>query len=157
QAFGKPVIGPGANNRRGERPVSRFADLRDLCDRREAAIILDGIRPERAYIVQRSWLEADKIAVRLDGLLCRGLILTNDCLVESGRQNIDQVHVAGEFLMLLGRNPGGDEDAQMADALMQGINDGLTGGADVFSLLIEIEDPAQSLLRRGDVIAMGAE
>ncbi len=59
--------------------------------------------------------------------------------------------------MLLPGDAAGDEDAEMADALVDGVDDGLAAGADVVVLLVEIDDPAQRLLRRGDVVALGAE
>lgn len=45
----------------------------------------------------------------------------------------------------------------MARALMHRIDDGLAAGADIVVLGIQVDDPAQRLLRRGDVVALGAE
>src|SRR5215471_3921845 len=59
--------------------------------------------------------------------------------------------------MLLGRDLAGDEDAEMANALVQAVDNGLAGGDDLVLMVVEVENPAQSLLRRRDVIAPGAE
>ena len=50
-----------------------------------------------------------------------------------------------------------DEDAEMADAFVHGIDDGLAAGLDVVVAAIEVDDPPQRLLRRGDVVALGTE
>ena len=59
--------------------------------------------------------------------------------------------------MLLGRHFAGDEDAEMSDALVQAIDDGLSGRDDLVLVIIEIKDPVKRLLRRRDVVAPGAE
>ena len=58
----------------------------------------------------------------------------------------------GELAVLLRRHLAGDEDAEMADALMQAIDDRLAGGDDLVLVIVEVEDPAQRLLRRRDVV-----
>ena len=78
-------------------------------------------------------------------------------LVQAGRQHVDQVDVGGELLVLLLGHAAGDEDAEMADAVVDGVDDGLAAGAEVVVLLVQVDDPAQRLLRRGDVVALGAE
>ena len=40
---------------------------------------------------------------------------------------------------------------------MDRVDDGLAVGADVVDVVVEIEDPSQRLLRRRDVVALGAE
>ncbi len=59
--------------------------------------------------------------------------------------------------MLLLRHAAGDEDAQMAYALVDTVDDRLAVRADVLDAGVEVGDPAQRLLRRGDVVALGAE
>ena len=59
--------------------------------------------------------------------------------------------------MLLARDVPRHEDAEMPDCLVDGVDDRLPMRADVIDVLIEIEDPAERLLWRGDVIALGAE
>ena len=41
--------------------------------------------------------------------------------------------------MLLGRDLAGDEDAEMADALVQRVDDGLAVGDDLVLVVVEIE------------------
>jgi hypothetical protein len=74
-------------------------------------------------------------------------------LVKTGRHQINHVHRVGEFLVLLRRHLSGDEDAEMPDALMQAIDDGLAGFDDLVLVIVEIENPMQCLLRRRDVVA----
>jgi hypothetical protein len=51
----------------------------------------------------------------------------------------------------------GNENPKVADAFVDGIDDGLAAGTDIVILGVEIGDPAQGLLRRRDVVALGAE
>ena len=59
--------------------------------------------------------------------------------------------------MLLGGHLAGDENAEMADALVQRINDRLTIRDDLVDAVIQVEDPIERLLRRRDVVAERAE
>src|SRR6516162_5527531 len=45
----------------------------------------------------------------------------------------------------------------MTDILMDGVDDGLTAGADFIDVFIEIENPAKRLLRRCNVVPFGAK
>ena len=45
----------------------------------------------------------------------------------------------------------------MPHRLVHAVDDGLAVGPDVVDVLIQVQDPAQGLLRRGDVVALGAE
>jgi hypothetical protein len=49
------------------------------------------------------------------------------------------------------------KDPKVADAFVDGIDNGLAAGTDIVILGVEIGDPAQGLLRRRDVVALGAE
>src|SRR6516164_116740 len=59
--------------------------------------------------------------------------------------------------MLFGRYSARDEDAEVTDARMQRIDDRLAVFDDLVDIVVEVENPAQRLLRRRDVIAPGAE
>ena len=59
--------------------------------------------------------------------------------------------------MLLLGDTAGHENAEMTDAFMNRIDDGLPIGPDLIYVGIAIEDPVQRLLRRGDIVALGAE
>src|SRR5262249_60324455 len=78
-------------------------------------------------------------------------------LVEPGRQRVDQVDVAGKFAVLLLGNAAGNEDTEMTDARMDGVDDGLAVEADCFDVLVKVENPSERLLRRRDVVALRAE
>ena len=74
--------------------------------------------------------------------------------VEAGRQQIDQVDIAGKFAVLFSGDAGRNEYAKMPGAFVNRINDRLLIGPDLVDILVKIENPAQSLLRRGDVVAL---
>src|SRR5215475_2025858 len=59
-------------------------------------------------------------------------------------------------MFLLG-NRARDENAEMTDRLVNGINDRLTLRLDVLAALIEIENPTQRLLWGRDVVGLGTE
>ena len=83
--------------------------------------------------------------------------LGEDSLIEPRRQRINQVHRLREFFMFLRRNLGRDEAAEMADALVQCVDDGLPARRQRLVIVIEVEDPPQCLLGWGDIVAPGAE
>src|SRR6516225_7966319 len=78
-------------------------------------------------------------------------------LVEPGRQRVDQVDVAGKLAMLFLGNAAGNEDAEVTDARMDGVYDGLAVGANFVDVLVKVENPSERLLRRRDVVALRAE
>ncbi len=45
----------------------------------------------------------------------------------------------------------------MPNLLMDGVDDGLPVSPDLIDILVEVEDPAKCLLRRGDIVALGTE
>ena len=105
-------------------------------------------------MVQRAGLEAEQVLalyqVGVDGIF---IDLCDDRLVEARRHRIDQFHARHELAMLLGGDLAGDEDAQMPDALMHRIDDGLDVLYDLALVVVEIENPTQRLLRRRDIVA----
>jgi hypothetical protein len=126
-----------------------------VCDTRSAA---DIVAAERADVIERPLLATHHpIAVHKVGIGGVGALLLEHGFVEAGRQRIDEVYIAGEFAVLLARHARGYEDAEMADRLVDGIDDGLTVGAHFLDVVVKIENPAQRLLRRRDVVALGAE
>ena len=59
--------------------------------------------------------------------------------------------------MLLLRHPARDKYTQVPDGIVDGVDDGLLVGQDVVIVLVAIDDPADRLLRRGDIVPMGGE
>src|SRR5262249_4215991 len=51
----------------------------------------------------------------------------------------------------------GNEDAEVTDARMDRVYDGLAVGADVVDALVKVENPSERLLRRRDVVTLRAE
>src|SRR5262249_31838141 len=68
-----------------------------------------------------------------------------------------QVDVAGKLAMLFLGNAAGNEDAEVTEARMDGVYDGLAIGANFVDVLVKVENPSERLLRRRDVVALRAE
>ena len=146
------------HHRLDERAVEAVVDLRHAGDRGEALVVLVAVGAERADVVQAARLQAEEILAVDQVAMLGGLVdLVDHRLVEAGRHQVDHVHAGGEFGMFLGRHLARDEDAEMADRLVQGVDDGLAVGDDLVLVVVEIGDPAQRLLRRRDVVAPRAE
>ena len=47
--------------------------------------------------------------------------------------------------MLFARDAAGDEDPEVADSFVNGVDDGLSVSADFVDVLVKIENPAQAL------------
>ncbi len=147
-----------ADHRLGEGAVEREVDLRDPRRRLELALVGEVVRPERANIIKAARLAAhDPFAGHEVGIVRRLALRGQHRLVEAGGQHVDQLDVRGELVVFLPRDPAGNEDAEMADVIVDGVDDGLAPGADVVDAVVEVEDPVERLLRRGDVVALGAE
>ncbi len=124
----------------------------------ETPFVLGRIAAHGADVIQRPGFAAHhplpdgEIGIR--GIRVLGL---ESRLIEAGRQYVDQVDVAGEFRKLLLGNAAGNEDAEMAYAFVNRVDNRLSVGPDFVDVGIEIEDPVQRLLRRRDVVALGAK
>src|SRR6516225_6043795 len=94
-------------------------------------------------------LSGREIGVR--GALALGL---ERRLVKPGRQRVDQVDVARELAVLFLGDAAGHEDAEVADGLVDRVDDRLPVGADLVDALVQIENPSERLLRRRDVVAL---
>src|SRR5262245_58297556 len=79
------------------------------------------------------------------------------CVVETGRKCVDEVNIARELAMFLASHTRGNKDAQMANALMDRVDNGLSIGSDLVNILIQIEDPVERLRGRRDVVALRAK
>ena len=113
-----------------------------VANRRSSAASLP---PKRADIVERSRLAAHHpIPGREIGVGCVPGLALEHRLVEAGRQCIDQVDIAGELAVLLLGDAAGNEDAEMADDLMDGVDDGLSVGADFVDVVIQVENPIRA-------------
>ena len=81
----------------------------------------------------------------------------NHRLIESRRQEIDEIHALDQLGVLLGCHLSGDEDAKVANGLMQRVNDCLPVRDDLIFMVVEVENPVECLRRRCDVVAPRAE
>ena len=86
-----------------------------------------------------------------------GLRVLDDRLVQPRRQRVDQLERARELGRLALGDARRDEDAEVADLLVQAVDDGLLVQADVLDAAVEVGDPVERLLRRGDVVAPRSE
>ena len=148
----------GANPGLGEGAVEAEIDLGQAGDRGEALLVLGAVDAEDADVVERSRLEPEEI-LAVDEVAVRGVLtdLGDDGLVEPGRRRLDHLHTGDELAVLLGCDLARDEDAKVPDRGVQRIDDRLAVGDDLALVVVEVENPAQRLLRRGDVVAPGAE
>src|SRR5262249_47442306 len=146
------------NERLRKGAVKREVGFRYASGGGEPSLIGRIISAKRADIVQRSFLAPHHPTagrkIRIGSISSLGL---EHRLVETGRQRVDQVDVTGKLAVLFFCNAAGNEDAEMADALVDRIDDRLPVGADFVDVLVQIENPSESLLGRRDVIALGAE
>ena len=56
--------------------------------------------------------------------------------------------------MLLLGDASGDKDSEMPDGLVNGVDNGLPIRPDLVDIVVEIENPAERLLRRRDVVTL---
>ena len=56
--------------------------------------------------------------------------------------------------MLFFGNAAGYEYSEMPDRFVNGVDNGLPVGSDLFDVAVEIENPVKRLLRRCDVVAL---
>ena len=112
-----------------ELPVGSEIDFRDALGGRKAPLVLGRIAAHGPDIIQRPRLAAHhplpdgEIGIR--GLVALGL---ESCLIKTGRQYVDQIDITGKFRMLLLGNAAGNENAEMADAFVDRVDDGLAEG-----------------------------
>ena len=158
EPFGGLLAGERPNKRLQQRAIQAEIDLRHAPHGREPALVLGVGLDDGPDVIQGALLEADDPVAadefRMDRV--RGLA-GHHRLVQTGRQHVDQIDVGSELIVLLAGHAAGDEDAEMADALVDGIDDGLTLGEDILVLLIQVADPTEGLLRRGNVVPLGAK
>src|SRR5262249_26401091 len=147
-----------AHRRRPKRAVKRQIRLRHLRGSREAPFIGGSVTAERANVIERPWLAAHYPVstgeVGVGGVLS---LRVEYRFVKPGRQNIDEIDIAGEFAVLLARHSGRNEDSQVAYGLVDRVDDRLPMGADLVDILVKVENPCQSLLGRGNVVTLRAE
>ena len=138
-----------------ELPVIREIDFGYTRGRRKPPFIFGRIAAHRPDIVQRAPLAPhDPLSTGKLRIGRVGGFGFERCLVKPGRQHVDQVDVAREFAVLLLGDAAGDEDSEMPDRLVNGVNDGLPIRPDLVDIAVEIENPVECLLRRRDVVAL---
>ena len=150
--------GHGADRRLRECAIEGEVDLRHARRSGKAALVLRIVTAERTNVVECPRLAAhyplasDEVGadrVRPLGLQHR--------FVKSWRQHIDQVDIAGELVVLLACDAGGNKNAEMPHGFMDRVDNGLAVGAELIDVLIEIQNPSERLLRRSDIVALRAE
>ena len=138
-----------------EIPVIGEIDLGYPRGGRKPPFILGRVAAHRPDIVQGALFAAhDPLSTRKLRIGGIGGFGFEGCLVKPGRQHVDQVDVAGEFAVLLLGDAAGDEDSEMPDRFVNGVDDGLPVRPDLVDIAVEIENPAERLLRRRDVVAL---
>ena len=158
EPFGRLRVGEGLDERLEQGAIQAEVDFRDSPGGGETSLVFQAGLNDGPNVVQSARFEArDPVPDDQIGVGGVGGLGGQHRFVQTRRQHVDQVDVGGELLMFLLGHPTGDEDTQMADAFVDGVNNGLTAGAQIVVLRIEIDNPAQRLLGRGDVVALGTE
>ena len=94
---------------------------------------------------------------REDRVVSVALFVLNLHLVKTRRQRLDRFHGGDDFGMLFLGDFRRNEDPQMADILMDHVDDLPAAHLDFMLVAISVGDPVQRLLRRRDVVAGGGE
>ena len=145
----------GANPWLHEFPVVGEIDLGYAGGGGKPPLILRRIAAHRPNIVQRALFAAhDPLPARQLRIGGIGGFGFEGCLVEPGRENVDQVDVAGKFAVLFLRHAARDEYSEMPDRFVNSIDDGLPVGPDLVDIAVKIKNPIKRLLRRRDVVAL---
>ena len=116
----------------------------------EATFVRRIIAAEGADVIERSRFTAhhpiagDELGIDRSLGLC-----LEHRLVKARRQDIDEVDVAGKLVVLLPRYARGDEDSQMTDGFVNRIDDGLSAGADLIDVLVEIRESSRGPAEAG--------
>ena len=145
-----------ANRRLGEGPIEAEIDLGDPRNRGEALLVFRTVDAEGADVVERALLEPEKV-LAVDELAVLG-IFSDVCdesphksQAASPRSCPCRRRLRYSFEAMPETYP------QVPDAMVQRVDDRLTVGDDLVDAVVEVENPVQGLLWRGDVVAPRAE
>src|SRR5262245_60190918 len=156
--LGEGRVDQRSHKRLHEGAIKRKVCLRDAVDRSETALVGCAIAAKRTDVVESPRLTAHHpIAANHVGIGGGVGLGFENRLVETRWQRIDQINVARELVVLFARNLSRDENSQMTNILMDGVDDRLPAGADFINVFIEIKNPTKRLLRRGNVVPFGAK
>ena len=124
----------------------------------EAALVCRIIAAERADVVEGPRFAGhDPVGRDQVGMAGIGRLLGEGRLIKSGGQHVDEVDIARELAVLLSRDAGRHEDSQVANGLVNRVDDRLSMLSNIVDILVKVEDPAQRLLRWCNVVALRAE
>lgn len=129
-----------------ECPIQAEIDAREACDCVEAAIAFRIGLHDFADVLQRARFDGQQI-VAIDQFRVERLagFWFDHRFKDSGGQQIDKVNIGGEFLMFLASDATGHEDAQMTDAVVGGVDNGLVMTQYVNFVAIQVGYPSQRL------------
>ena len=156
--FGDAFVGPHADPRLNERAIKAEIDLRHARHCRKFPVILFVVAAQCADIIESARFKTNEIvpADQVGGRIVR-VLGCHHRLVETRRQRIDEIDVAGELVVLLLRDRTGHEDTEMPDQLVNRIDDRLAVRSYVIDTLVEVENPLQRLWRRRDIVRLRTE
>ena len=148
----------GSEPRLHEGAIEAKVDLRESRDGCEFAVVSGIVAAVGPNVVKRSRLEADEL-IALDQIV--GLFgiapRSYDGFVKARRQYVDQIDIARKLIVLLASYRSRNEDTKMADGFMNCVDDRLTMGANIIDRAVEIQDPAERLLRGCNVVGLRAK
>ena len=138
--------------------VQADVDIRNARHRGEATIVLCVVFDDLADIVQRAALKArDIVAARELGVVRIGGLVLDDRFVKPRREHVDHVDIVGELAVLFVGDLARDKDTQVTDAFVHAVDNGLAMRLDLLVVFVQIDDPAQGLRGRGNVVALRTE
>ena len=132
--------GERAHDRLGEGAVEREIDLRNPGGGRKTTLVRRIIAAEGANVVERSFLAAhDPVAARQVGVDRISALAFEGRFIEARRQYVDQVDVVGELGVFLASDATRDKDTEVADFLVNRVDDRLVVSAYVIHAVVEVE------------------
>ncbi len=145
-------------HRAGKGAVQALVNFRQPRHGGEAPFVFDIVAAHGAQHVQAAPLEAQHVVARRHvagrhlSLDHRFILGQEYRFIQAGRHDVYHVHRFGELAVLFVGHRGRYEDAQVTYALVRRIDDGLAAGHLCRIVLVQVQHPAQRLLRRGDVV-----
>jgi hypothetical protein len=105
------------------------------------ALVLRRVATHGANVIERALFATHQpFTGRQIGIGGIGRLPLERGFVKTRRQQIDQIDIAREFIVFLLGDAARDEDAKMADGLVDGVDDGLAKRPDFVHVFIEIKD-----------------
>src|SRR5262245_49914530 len=140
--FGNALTCVCPQHRLREHSIEPEIDIGYSGSRLEHAVVGFVIAAKGPDVVESSLLEAHQIvpANKVRGAL-HLILWHHHSFVHTRRQHIDEIDVACKLVVLLLCHRAGNEDAEVANGFMYGVDDGLAVRADLVLAVVKVEYP----------------